>query len=368
MNQTYSALLFRTILFFTITAFLCLGHPGASSNAQDSRAVSRSYSEYRQRLSAVGRTGDIDREGFDVVDSQVFPMTMKGEGEVSFIPAFDRESGRLALFFARADTTMAYKTDQLETNNRIKGQLRQPDSRVAAVSFQDMDGDGWADIVLITACANEGAGKQGKPYKVGEVLFQKDGGFYRDYRLSEKINRFGMNKSIRFITSFVRDGYSTEFLYTATTEDELLSHGMTVIEEQSRSSRFEKFGRLFVVPGTYRMAEYTVFMVYLVNEDGYIVWSFQPMGEYEHLYALKGVTCEDIDGDGLRDIAILADYSYEGSDGGPVVEGSYSIYYQRTGGFFEDTDMKQTLTLEEGETLAGLTDRARAYWGWRSEP
>ena len=87
------------------------------------------------------------------------------------------------------------------------------------------------------------------------------------------MNRFGMNKSIRFITSFVRDGYSTEFLYTSTAQDELLSHGMTVISEQSRSVRFEKFGRLLVVPGTYRMAEYTVFMLYLVNEQGYIVWT-----------------------------------------------------------------------------------------------
>lgn len=368
MNQTYSAFSFRTILFLITTAVLCLGFPGASNGAPDSQAVSRSYSEYRQRLNAVGQIGDIEREGFEAVDSQIFPMTMKGEGEVSFIPAFDRESNRLVLFFARADGTMAYKTDQLETNNRIRGQLRQPNSRVAAVSFQDMDGDGWQDIVLITACANEGAGKPGKPYKVGDVLFQKNDGFYRDYRLSEKMNRFGMNKSIRFITSFVRDGYSTEFLYTATAQDELLSHGMTVISEQSRSIRFEKFGRLLVVPGTYRMAEYTVFMLYLVNEQGYIVWSFQPMGEYEHLYALKGVTCQDIDGDGLKDIVILADYSYEGSDGGTVVEGSYAIYYQRTGGFFEDTDMKQTLILEEGDTLSGLTDRARAYWGWRTEP
>ena len=170
MNQTYSAFSFRTILFLITTAVLCLGFPGASNGAPDSQAVSRSYSEYRQRLNAVGQTGDIEREGFEAVDSQVFPMTMKGEGEVSFIPAFDRESNRLVLFFARADGTMAYKTDQLETNNRIRGQLRQPDSRVAAVSFQDMDGDGWQDIVLITACANEGAGKQGKPYKVGDEI------------------------------------------------------------------------------------------------------------------------------------------------------------------------------------------------------
>ena len=43
------------------------------------------------------------------------------------------------------------------------------------------------------------------------------------------------------------------------------------------------------------------------------------MGEYEHLYALKGVTCQDIDGDGLKDIVILADYSW-GKRRGTVVE------------------------------------------------
>ena len=89
MNQTYSAFSFRTILFLITTAVLCLGFPGASNGAPDSQAVFRSYSEYRQRLNAVGQTGDIEREGFEAVDSQVFPMTMKGEGEVSFIPAFD---------------------------------------------------------------------------------------------------------------------------------------------------------------------------------------------------------------------------------------------------------------------------------------
>lgn len=103
-------------------------------------------------------------------------------------------------------------------------------------------------------------------------------GFYRDWRLSDRINRFGMNKSIRFIVSFVTEGYSTEFLYTATTLDELEEQGLSIVSEQCYWRQFEKLGKLLVVPGTYRMAEYTVFMIYLVNEQGYIVWSFQPHG------------------------------------------------------------------------------------------
>lgn len=367
-KPSYHSWFRQSILFLAVLITVCLGFPVTLCRAQDSQAISRSYTEYRQRLESVGQYSGINQAGFQVVEDQVFPITMEGEGEVSFIPAFDRQYNRLVLFFARPDGSIFYRTDQLEANNQIKGELLQPASRVAAVSFQDMDSDGRTDIVLITACLNETGEGQGKPYKVGDVLFQKKGGFYRDYRLSDKMNRFGMNKSIRFITSFIRDGYSTEFLYTASTKKELLAHGMSIIPEQNFSCRFEKLGTLFVVPGTYRMAEYTVFMLYLVNDQGYIVWSFQPMGEYEHLYALKGISCEDIDGDGLKDIIIQADYSYEGSTGESIVESSYSIYYQRTGGFNEDTDIKKTLKLNEGDTLEDLTDRARAYWGWRAEP
>ena len=122
-----------------------------------------------------------------------------------------------------------------------------------------------------------------------------------------------------------------------------------------------------MVPGTYRMAEYTVFMVYLVNEQGYIVWSFQPMGDYENLYALKGVACRDIDGDGMKDLAVLARYSYEGKDGETILENDYSIYYQKTGGFYPETEFKKQYQSKDDSTMEELVEKARAYWGWRQE-
>ena len=69
----------------------------------------------------------------------------------------------------------------------------------------------------------------GQYYKVGDVLFQSEDGFYRDYRISDKINRFGMNKSAKCIVSFVRDGESAEFLYTGTTKEELLENAFEVV-------------------------------------------------------------------------------------------------------------------------------------------
>ena len=368
------------VLFVVLSAQLSTFSFSVTAAGEHGELVAEEYERYRERFDRIEKIGDLENQGFRLLEDQIFAMplqklpeeavdtTEEPGDEVWFYAALDTRYHRLAVFIADASGQILYKTDQLEANYCYPGEMRQPVKKLASVSFQDVDNDRDTDIILIVQCHNDRGDYQEESYKVGDVLFQDDGNFYRDYRISDKINRFDMNKNPACILNFVRDGRSTEFLYTAETLADLLNHNFNVIEEQSYTRNFEKLGKLKVVPGTYRMAEYTVFMLYLVNEQGYIVWSFQPMGEYEHLYALKGVTCQDIDGDGLKDIVILADYSYEGSDGGAVVEGSYSIYYQRTGGFFEDTDMKQALILEEGDTLAGLTDRARAYWGWRTEP
>ena len=166
--------------------------------------------------------------------------------------------------------------------------------------------------MLITTCENDTGDYAGKSYKVGDVLFQRDGDFYRDWRISDKINRFSMNKSADLIASFVGEGHSTEILYTAATLEELTDHGFRVVQEHSYWIDFEKQGRLLVAPGFISMADYDVFMIYLVNTQGDIVWSFQPMEDYDNLYALKGMVCLDVDGDGMKDVVVLARYSYSG--------------------------------------------------------
>ena len=149
--------------------------------------------------------------------------------------------------------------------------------------------------------------------------------------------------------------------------EELQSNGLQIIEEQCYWRSFEKLGKLQVVPGIYRIADYDIFMIYLINEQGYIVSSLQPMGDFDNLYALKGINCRDIDGDGLKDIVVLARYSYEGSEGQLVVESDYAIYYQRTGGFSADTDIKSIYQCSEEDTMEALVKKARAYWGWKTE-
>lgn len=209
------------------------------------------YQAYRQRFDAIDKLGDIPAQGFRIIDTQAFPVTLEPYGEVIFIPALDTEYNRFALFLTDGEDRVVYKTDRLETNNRNRGMLEQPNKGMAAVSFQDLNGDGYTDIVLITSCINENSSRPEKTYKVGDVLFGSRDGFYQDWRISDKINRFSMNKSIRFITSFVRDGNSTEFLYTAMTQKAQLDHGFRIIEEQCYWRNFEKMGRLQVAGNLY---------------------------------------------------------------------------------------------------------------------
>lgn len=368
------------------------------------------YTEYQQRFEQIQTIGDIRAQGYEVVEKHVFdvplitvtdetgeegeriptevtrPENMYRIGEedavaqqevptVRFYTAIDSTYHRAAVFLADAEGTIIYKNNQLECNYGVRGSLTQPITDMVSVAFMDVNADERMDIILIAGCMNESGEYAGKQYKIGEVLFQ-DGDrdlskeapyFYRDWRINDKLNRFGMNKSAKCILSFVRDGCSTEFLYTATTEEELLVNGFRVYEEQSYWRDYEKLGRLKVLPGVFSIADYDVFMVYMINEQGNIVWSFQPMGDMDNLYSLKGMSGKDIDGDGMKDLVIWAQYSKEGEPGELIVENHCAIYYQRTGGFDTDTDFVNSYQFTGQENMEELLKEIRAYWGWSTE-
>jgi len=355
-----------------LTACVCaLAQFPARALAQNDQltVLLRKYDAYREAFAAIETVEDIEENGYEIIEDQSFPVILEsfGEEEVSFIPILHKRYHRLGVIVADSGGKVLYKTDQLEANYKYLEQLEQPVTDLAAVSFQDLDGDGLTDIALIADCENAGGDYDGRSYKIGDVLFQKEGSFYRDWRISDKINRFSMNKSAALIASYVRDGNSTEILYTAATLDELKQNGVSVVEEQCYYRNFEKQGRLCVVPAVFRMAVYDIFMIYLVNEDGYIVWSFQPMGDYDNLYVLKGITCRDLDGDGLKDILVLAKYSYAGPDDELLTDVRCSAYYQRTDGFAADTDFCASYVGTEEDTAGDLVERIRAYWGESKE-
>ncbi len=362
---------FARILVGVLTLF-CLWKGAFTVCAADNDNKSLVRTQYEEYITAFGEikyVSDIENKGFQIIEDQVFQEVFESFGEepLTFIAAIHEDYNRLAIFLADEEERILYKNHQLETNNRVLGQMEQNTRELAAVSFSDLNGDDKKDIILITKCMNETGEYTDKLYKIGDVLFQSEKWFYRDYRISDKINRFGMNKSAKCIVTFVRDGESTEFLYTATTKEVLLDNGFKVEEEQCYYRDFEKLGRLQVVPGVFHMGDYDIFMIYLVDSDGNIVWSFQPMGDYDNLYSLRGMSGKDVDGDGMKDLVVLAKYSYESAEGITVIEMACAVYYQRTGGFDVDKDFVEQFKCPDNITMSDLVNEIRAYWGWETE-
>ena len=168
------------------------------------------YEAYQEGFDGIESLEDVEDAGYEVIESQKFPVVLEsfGEEEVFFVPILHGEYHRLGVLIVDSQGRVLYKTNQLEVNYRQLERLEQPVKGLAAVSFQDLNHDGLTDIVLIANCENDTGDYAGKNYKVGDVLFQRDGEFYRDWRISDKINRFSMNKSADFIASYVRDGNS----------------------------------------------------------------------------------------------------------------------------------------------------------------
>ena len=293
------------------------------------------------RVESARRESDIEANGFEILQEYRYPVTHDTLGELEFIPAIDRALGRVVLFFIDAGGGIAFRTDDVESNRWFRGELRQPNVGVPGIALRDLDGDGLADIVLICECENPGGAYAGRRYNVGEALFQRDGGFYRDWRISRRLNDLNMGKNLDSVTLYIRDGISLEYLYTSKTPEELLDAGFHIIEGQRTQAYFEKFGLVSVIPGFATFNGQAYLMIYLVNPDGKIIWNFQPMYDYVNFYKIKGVSFRDVDGDGLGDFTLLAEYIRIGAEEKAEIVADYNVYYQRTGYFEEDINVKK---------------------------
>jgi len=319
------------------------------------------YERYRMRMESVQTVEDIALNGFVVFEDNIFRTSeLIYLGRVDIIPAIDPKHGRIILFFAREDGAVVYKTDDLECNNQRRGELNQPNLDVAGYGLRDMNGDGLTDIVMISRSVCPDGPYAGVVYTVGDALFQSEAGFYRDWRLSDRINRFGMNIDVNTVIAFVRDGISAEFLYLAGTVDELIQNGFEMMHE--RAAYFETFGDVRLFYGTYRMSGYYILMVYLADSDGNLLWNFQPMGKYTNFSNMRNFMLTDIDGDGRTDIVFLIRYGALTLDWKTVRVTDYVIYYQRSGYFERDWEFSSTYLLTGNDTVPDIAEKAAAFW------
>ena len=293
------------------------------------------YEMYCDSLHAVRRGTDIEKNGFRVFQDHVFPVEHAVFGEVEFVLAIHNEYNRLALFLRNDEGTVLYETDDFLCNRWYEGKVKQADQNVVAIAYRDLNDDELGDIILITSQKNDSGFYMDRTYNIGDVLFQNEQGFYRDPRISDKINRFDMNKNVYAITTFVRDGSSTEFLFSGKTLDVLMENGFQTIEHMIFTEHFEKFGLVDIVPGFYNMAGQNYLIVYVVDANGRILWNFQPMNYYVNFYSVTDISLKDIDGDGNKDFTITARYVTYDEEENTYIQEAVHSYYQRAGYFIE---------------------------------
>lgn len=207
----------KWVIAMALTAILSGMWTAKDTSKEDKAALVAKWEQYQMDFDAIKEMGDLEQFGYEPIEEQSFPVLLKsfGKEEVLFVPAIQKEYGRLGIFLMDQKGKVLFKTRSLSANMVYTGQLDQPVKGIAAVSFQDVDKDGLEDILLIISCENETGNYVGESYKIGDILYQGKKTFYRDYRISDKINRFDMNKSIKLMKAYAVDGISTEFLYTS---------------------------------------------------------------------------------------------------------------------------------------------------------
>lgn len=359
MKNVYISLL---LCFTILTTFL--------SPTSGAYAGASTVASYLSRFNSITTLADVAAGGYITLDtSNIIDSFSLNNGSSSEINEFavyatvHSELGRAALFFADTDGNIIYKTEDLECNYFQKGSLNQPNIAIAAIDARDVNHDGLMDILLITSCLSDGV-----KFKIGDILFQNanSDGFYRDWRVSDKINRFSMNKDIDMLDAFAGGGQSSEFLYSAATMDELVEGDFKPLKYQTFDADFEKFGTVQVVPGTYKMGSHYIFILYLVDGEGRVLWNFQAMRGYDNFSQMLGISFKDVDGDGWADLSVLAEYKNLDDKNDSYSVNDFLIYYQRDGYFFEDADFHNAFVgeLKGSETMDDIVQAARKYWGW----
>lgn len=325
------------------------------------------FEQYLADFAAIRTLAQAEAAGYEITGTnhiiENFPAACIG-GECTVYPMINRLFGRVALFFADADGNVLYKTENLECNYFFEGTLYQPNIDIASISVRDINEDGLSDFLLLVRCIDDG-----RKFKIGDIVYQSQDTFYRDWRISDKINRFCMNKDTDMMAAFAHDGQSAEFLYRAATLTELIDGGFELLTDQTFNAEFEKFGTVRVITGEYQMGVHYIFIIYLVNSDGQIVWNFQGMRDYDNFSWMSGISFKDVDGDGWADLSILANYKSFDENNETYDATDFSIYYQRDGYFFEDQDFHEAFLpkLTGTEVMDDIVQAARKYWGWWTE-
>lgn len=139
----------------------------------------------------------LNDKGIKIIEDQSFWTTFENWGKVRFLSC-EYEDGviKLSLYLADDKDNILYAFPDFYGNDWCFYEVR-------AVSFKDVNKDGFKDVVIIadyvTGIGNEGA----IPFPVCGIYFQKGKKFVDLPELNEEINDEMQNKDIAMVMNFI---------------------------------------------------------------------------------------------------------------------------------------------------------------------
>lgn len=134
-------------------------------------------------------------KGFSPIESQSFMVNLNSWGNVKFVTGKLTAGNHIPVVFylTNKDGDILYDFDAaLPYGIDVK-----------AVSFEDVNKDGYKDIIIIAADSYYDSGEH-----IATVYFQKaDGSFSNDYKLDQEINNSGNNKDVKTVRHYLSEKF-----------------------------------------------------------------------------------------------------------------------------------------------------------------
>lgn len=137
--------------------------------------------------------------GLQVIENQCFSVNLENYGKVKFVSGLKRENSNdnANFYLVDSNNNVLYKFSDFYGNE--KGMFND----ISAISFIDVNNDGFKDVIVITDYRASGSTSSSFT-KISSIYFQKGKEFINNKNFDDKLNKSGNNKDIKSVLKFAR--------------------------------------------------------------------------------------------------------------------------------------------------------------------
>ncbi|WP_010250291.1 hypothetical protein [Acetivibrio cellulolyticus] len=168
-------------------------------NGEEYWNLDQKYYEKESMESNSYKLGDMQENGFEVIEEQSFEVELNNFGNVRFVSGCkNNEYDIPKIYFYLVDKQgyVRYTFPEFYGNEWTFSELK-------AVAFEDINKDGLKDVIVISEYIFGHGANADEPFKVAGVYLQKGSEFVSMDSLNNEINGTKNNNSIKEVTEFL---------------------------------------------------------------------------------------------------------------------------------------------------------------------